>query len=470
MAERSSPAGVERGRLSRDGARPAPASDHRWVWALAAGALAGVSGVVLAQALRRGRALDPRLVRKFLRDRDVPPTIIVPGILGSSLVRPDGSRAWLDLGNAVGWHELGLPLHLPPADSRDDLLPGGLVGLDAVLPRLFGFTEYADLLALLHSAGFRALGDEPSSALGYVVATYDWRRDLVASARRLSDVLEALADARRDRQARFNVVAHSMGALVVRYYLRYGTAEPGGPVTWAGANRIRRLFLMVPPNSGSIAALDTVLNGSRVGLSYGTLAAEVVATMPAIYQLLPAPGTRTLLDERCAPLDVDLFDPAAWKRFRWGAFSQPAKEKVRRSRQQSLCAILARAREIHEALARTTKSPCPTRAVLLGGDCIPTLARAIVPDAPGRSPRFEPTTTDEADAMLEAGDARVTRACALAAHLPAAQTSPLGCGLPEVSEAFFGAAEHHGIYAEPTFQSLLLRLLLKPEPTASSRP
>ena len=71
---------------------------------------------------------------------------------------------------------------------------------------------------------------------------------------------------------------------------------------------------------------------------------------------------------------------------------------------------------------------------------------------------------------LEAGDARVTRACALAAHLPAAQRSPLGCGLPEVSEAFFGAAEHHGIYAEPTFQSLLLRLLLRPEPTASSRP
>ncbi len=443
--------------------RTRPDVNHLWIFA--AGVVAGVSGLVVARALSAGarRSLDPRLVHKLLRDRDVPPTVIVPGILGSSLNHPDGSRAWLDLGNAVGWHELGLPLDQPPHETGDQLVPGELVGLDAVLPRVFGFTEYADLLGLLQSGGFRPLSREPAASRGFVVATYDWRRDLVASVRRLSDVIEAVAASRRDGHARFNIVAHSMGALVARYYLRYGTAEPGGPVTWAGARRIRRLFLVVPPNSGSIAALDTVLNGSRVGLSYGTLAASVVATMPAIYQLLPAPGTRTVLDERCASFDLDLFDAATWKRFQWGVFAPEPKTKAKRAVQSFVTAALARARAIHEALSKPPETRCPASVIVLGGDCIPTLARAIVSDAPGRLPRFEPATKAEADAMLEAGDARVARASALASHLPAAQASPLGCGLPEIEDAFFGAAEHHSIYAEPTFQSLLLRLLSKPE-------
>ena len=30
------------------------------------------------------------------------------------------------------------------------------------------------------------------------------------------------------------------------------------------------------------------------------------------------------------------------------------------------------------------------------------------------------------------------------------------------ADAMFGSADHHGIYREPTFQSILLRLLLRP--------
>jgi hypothetical protein len=64
--------------------------------------------------------------------------------------------------------------------------------------------------------------------------------------------------------------------------------------------------------------------------------------------------------------------------------------------------------------------------------------------------------------MFEAGDGRVTRASVLASHLPGAEVSEIGSGLPEVASAIFGSADHHGIYGEPTFQSLLLRLLLRP--------
>jgi hypothetical protein len=100
--------------------------------------------------------------------------------------------------------------------------------------------------------------------------------------------------------------------------------------------------------------------------------------------------------------------------------------------------------------------------VLLGGDCLPTLARALVGGRPGTPPRFDAWTKAEARFMFEAGDGRVTRASMLGSHLPGAEWSDTGSGWPEVGQAFFGAADHHGIYGEATFQSILLRRLLRP--------
>ena len=305
------------------------------------------------------------------------------------------------------------------------------------------------------------------------VFAYDWRRDLVESVRRLDETLEALADARGDRHTRFNVVGHSMGGLIVRYYLRYGTAEPdpGAPVTWAGARRIRSLILVAAPNGGSIPALDGILLGNRVGLSYTTLSARVVARMPAVYQVLPPAGASALLDHRGEPLDADLHDIATWERFGWGPFGptrkggpEPGHPGDRVEPREFLAEVLRRARAFHRALTRIPATPCPVRVIALGGDCMPTLARCMVPERPGLPPRFEPLSRHEADAMFEAGDGRVTRASVLGSHVEGADESDTGSGYPEVSHAFFGSADHHGIYSEPTFQSLLLRRLLKPAP------
>ena len=89
-------------------------------------------------------------------------------------------------------------------------------------------------------------------------------------------------------------------------------------------------------------------------------------------------------------------------------------------------------------------------------------AKQIYVDVQGRDERFVVRISrKEADSMFEPGDGRVTRDSVLAAHLPAAADSDWGSGVPEASQVFFGAADHHGIYAEPTFQSLLLRMLMR---------
>jgi hypothetical protein len=137
--------------------------ERGWVPFLA-GLLAGAAGAVLMQGIGARRRLDPRLIEGSREDPDLPPTVVVPGILGSELVRPDGTQVWLNLGNAFGYHDLSLPLTVPLSQSRDELRPAGLLGVDAVLPRLFGFTEYADLLGLLEGAGFRRAHDPAARA------------------------------------------------------------------------------------------------------------------------------------------------------------------------------------------------------------------------------------------------------------------------------------------------------------------
>jgi pimeloyl-ACP methyl ester carboxylesterase len=440
------------------GRHEGPSGDAWWLPFLA-GVVAGGAGLVLAKAFAPRRALDPRLFRARGTNPETSPAVVVPGILGSELLRPDGTQVWLNAGNALGHHDLALPVSTPVDAAEEGLRPGGLLGTAAVLPRVFGFTEYADLLDLLRG-----------TELAHHVFTYDWRRDLVASARRLGVTLDALAESRGDEDARFDVIGHSMGGLVARYYLRFGDAEPDSPVTWAGARRIRNLVLVATPSGGSIASLDAILNGNRVGLSSTTLAASVIATMPSIYQLLPPAGVGALLGHKLQPLHVDLHDPGTWERFGWGSFAPSSGSRQRplpnaigdEAARANLVAALARARAFHLALARPVPCPCPVRVVALGGDCLPTLARALVAEKRGVPPRFEPWTRAESAAMMDAGDGRVTRASVLAAHLPEAGTSEMGSGVAELSQAFFGCADHHGIYGEPTFQSVLLRALLRP--------
>lgn len=430
------------------------------VWPFLAGLAAGGAAVLASQRRRRPR-LHPRIVRALARDSEAPFVVFVPGLCGSQLLRPDGSEAWLNLGNTLGHHDLRLPGRLPLAANRDDLHPGLLIGSDALLPRAFGFTEYAEVLDLLDGAGF-----EPGVGPGprYAVFSYDWRRDLVESARHLALRLEGLARALGDDHARFHLIGHSMGGLVVRYYLRHGGAEPRAEqaVSWAGARRTASATLVATPNGGSIPALAAILDGERVGFSHTTLAATVVRRMPSVYQLLPPAGTGALAGAGGEILGDDVQDPATWERYGWGPFVAGTN---RRDAEEVafVTAALERARAFHAALSRPAASACPVPVYAVGGDCLLTAARAVVGEGKrGASPRFDARSPAEQDRLYEPGDGRVTRASLLGSHLPQARASQAGCGYQEVGQAFFGASDHHGLYGDPAVQSLLLRLLLRP--------
>ena len=68
-----------------------------------------------------------------------------------------------------------------------------------------------------------------------------------------------------------DVVAHSMGGLVTRYWLRYGDVDVldsnDFPLNNAGAGKARKVVLVGTPNLGSTSALQQILVGADFGVN-----------------------------------------------------------------------------------------------------------------------------------------------------------------------------------------------------------
>lgn len=220
------------------------------------------------------------------------PIVTIPGLLGSRLtVGRGGAFAWggprrlsLNPTDPDQARLLALPFgdgDEPLQEMRDTLRTAGVLRL-ARADVLGGTVEeqiYSGLVSALNLGGYEFSRTEEEERArrgenpGSFEFPYDWRRDIVESARALDEFVERKAlqveRVRKDRfgesapadKMRFDFVAHSMGALVLRYWLMYGAQdlpEDGSApkVTWAGARRAACVIFIAPPNLGSIGAFQ----------------------------------------------------------------------------------------------------------------------------------------------------------------------------------------------------------------------
>jgi pimeloyl-ACP methyl ester carboxylesterase len=440
------------------------------------------------------------------------PIVVIPGVLGSRLVDDETGRlVWgafdgnfADPETAAGARLVSLPMRLgAPLDELVDQVrsDGALESLEvSVLGLPFQLEAYRSILRTLGAGGYLdeslvtglpsgvaplspgsngALdwGDEHFTCFQF---DYDWRRGIPENAQRLAIFLEARAsDVRTERAKRFgeeagrepvhfDLVAHSLGGLVARWYLRYGGDMGGSEVpalTWVGAKRIERCILVGTPNLGSSEALSELVHGMDLGSFAADYPAAVLGTLPSTYQLLPHRlgdlVNSTQPDAEPAP---DIFDATLWRNLGWGLadptadpvlawllpdVADPLERQTIALEHQEKC--LAEARRVAMALDTPAARPASLDLALFCGDAL---------DTPATS-QFLLPTGELWTRTTAAGDGTVSRKSALGDLRTEATWTATLVGAIDWSSVTFLFRDHLGLVDDPSFVDNLLYLLLE---------
>jgi len=417
------------------------------------------------------------------------PVIVIPGILGSRLVAEDGQVVWgafagdyAKPSKPSGARLVALPM--AKGKSLGELTDS--VRHDGALDRLklsvlglpISLNAYANILASLGVGGYADQGLAEAGAVDYGTDhftcfqfAYDWRRDNVENARLLhAFILEKKAFVERklterhgklDREVRFDIVAHSMGGLITRYYLRYGTQDPedGADLTWDGARHVERAILVGTPNAGSAQTILDLVEGRSFAPILPKYDATILGTMPSVYQLLPRGRHGALVADNKVFERVDPLDPDEWEKRKWGLANPDAAKTLAMllpdATQDERRAIaldhqrkcLERARAFHAALDRPATPPPGTQLMLFAGDAVDTTS--VINAATGKTLYSAP------------GDGTVLRSSALMDERVGNAWMPRLSSPIQWTQTTFLFRDHLGITKDPHFTDNLLYLLLE---------
>jgi hypothetical protein len=349
------------------------------------------------------------------------------------------------------------------------------------------FRSYFFILSALSAGGYR---DEVLGSTGQIdygdhgydcfQFDYDWRRDNVENAARLHAFIlakraQVQAELRErygvvNADVRFDIVAHSMGALLTRYFLRYGDAdlpEDGSlpPLTWKGASLVERVVLVAPPNAGSVVALQNLVDGLGFGPLLPRYPSVVLGTFPSGYQLLPRTrhGAVVRADDNARSIG-DSLEPELWERMGWGLAS-PKNDAVlrallpdvedastrRRIAVDHLRKSLTRARRFAAALDRPAKPPADVHLFLLAGNSQQTPARLAADPSTGRTEIVG----------LAPGDGKILRSSALMDERTGGTWSSTLQSPIDWEQVTFLFSRHMELTRHPAFVDNLLYLLLE---------
>jgi len=435
------------------------------------------------------------------------PVIVIPGILGTRLVDPDSGReVWGTIDSSrtnPNDPEIASLLALPMEEGkrlvelRDRVIP--TEPLHQLNVKLLGipiqFSAYDEILNTLSVGGYRDEsssndvnhgddhGDDHFTCFQF---TYDWRRDIAESAILLHEhILKKKAFSEAQYQERFgienpdiqfDIVAHSMGCLVLRYYLRYGPQplpEDGSlpELTWAGAKYVNRAILIAPPNNGSVLSMCEMLAGSKFSSFLPVYPPAVLGTMPSIYQLCPRPGCGSVVRADDPSQQLDIADPQVWEDLQW-SITSPDQDRL-------LQAMLPDAadRETRVRIANEHRRKCIIRAAQLNASldfpATPPPGLQLHLFAGSSESTVDQISVDMKTGEFEktrfaAGDGTVTRNSAIMVKevpgkQPVARIYPIAW-----SSKTFIPSDHLGLTKHPIFVDNVLSLLLESRHRGSS--
>lgn len=437
-----------------------------------------------------------RSAQSYLVDRN--PVILIPGIKGSRLIDSEtGTIVWgtfgrkgLNTNTPVGLKLFSLPMQkgVPLNELTDSVVADGV--LDNVEVDLIGLSF--ELKAYYNIVGILGTG----KYLDYDIATkgesvdygrdhytcfqfaYDWRLSLDENAKRLNDFIEkqrVLVQQQIEKDygiegydVKFDLIAHSMGGLLSRYFLRYGATpvesiDPNAPVPWNGTNLVEKMILIGTPNAGSVEAVINFADGMTVGPLLPKFSQTLVGNIPSVYQLLPRTRHKRVVDTSQPPKTVDIYDPDIWIKNNWGLartdndfllqillpdVSSP--EQRREIALDHLKKSLRKAEAIAAALDRPASPPESVSIYLFAGGAIDTSAVLTVDDK-----------GNYAISATEYGDGTVVRSSALLDERIGQNWQPTLQTPIEFKNVTFISEDHLGLTKDPSFSDNLLFLLLE---------
>lgn len=437
------------------------------------------------------------------RQTGKPPIIIIPGILGSELVdQKSNQRLWPELFPKEP-RALELPItSVNFSENRDEIVATRVIESAQLIKLLPELGVYGALFESLEKYGGYRHGDIDAPAPDgdrdtFYLFAYDWRRDNMESAKRLAEKITRLQERLNRPDLRFDIIAHSMGGLIARYYAMYGerdASEEAEPrPDWNGARHLHRLMMFGTPNAGSMDAFRCLLRGYSVTEAnkprlqlFRALDLGMIFSAPSVYQLMPRNHAAKFYDASLSLLPIDLFDVEAWKSHRWAAaydtvfLKAELKSMIRKfgaakgltefeqrtqQRERYLRAALARAAGFHRALDAPGAPPENLRLHIIGGDCSPTLAGGLILEATGfKQTLFYPGSIPRKlrrrayDLIFMPGDGRVTRQSLFGLTL--SDKDPISAMKQAPDRVMFGCEAHGDLPINPTVINNLVTLLL----------
>jgi len=431
-----------------------------------------------------------RLYEVSASERFQNPVIVIHGVFGARIrTTRDQQEIWP--GNTSNllfssYEDLALDIDPVTLETRT-----GRTEAYALFDRVGGHDYYGKIVKTLHDAGRyeAAITGRPQAATAhaYYVFVYDWRRDIARNAAKLDAFIEQIRRDYNMPKLKVDIVAHSMGALLTRYFIRYGKRDVLDSDTFrpdnAGANKVRKVVLIGAPNMGSVSGLQYFLTGYKLG--FGSIPTEVMATMPGSYELLPHPARNWMITPAGVKADTKLYDIHTWKRFKWSVFDPDARARIRsrfrspveaaqylRVLDRFFAMHLERARHFHMAMSVPLKNS-PVRYIVFGGDCELTPARCLIEKVRGKVViRLNPEKitnrvrgVNYKKLMLEPGDGRVTKPSLLARNSLDPSMPGSSRDVFPLAYSLFLCETHAELTGNISFQDNLLNILLLQETT-----
>ena len=430
------------------------------------------------------------------------PVILIHGIAGAQLVQkgtnsivwgafnnegidpntPEGAMAF-----ALPMWEIGDNFHYDDIPSMEDdvYASAPLEKVDLSLAGLsLSIDVYKSVLSTLGVGGYVDPITSPGKIFygknHYTCFTffYDWRKDNVTNAILFGKFLENMAEqvknkdielGRKRKEVKFDVVAHSMGGLIARYYLQYGgvdvcLSDTEPKITWAGSKYISRLVQIGSPNTGSATSIKTLSLGEQYSIVLPKFQPCLLASFPSVYQLLPRNRHKIFIDENEKTVDIDIYDINVWEKNKWGIFSDEQQNflqenipnsNMKKVKQYVQCA-LQRAKKFHHALDTKPQSPNPSQIYIFASQSIPTLNKIKLLSTNQLS--------FEGENLYSPGDETVTLGNALADERQGKEWQPwLQSNIP-FDGIYLLEGDHLGMTSEPSFTNNILHLLLEVPP------